>query len=383
MGLRHLSHAELTEYADGETDPKRLAPVEARLGRCHRCARSLALIREAARLVSALPIATAPAGLRARSADAFLEQAGAPISCDQAAPLMQEHLDGCLSPAGALLLSRHVQSCPPCSVELDALASTSRLLRSLPSPESPAWVRASVREAATRVPRRAPFALQWKPALAVACAVTVLGAMLLLRPVATPVPQPTVAESGEERSDVVSGSLEVAFRGAASDESEPEPAALGATAGDDEAVGGEEEPTPAAEHRTPAPVARTVAHMVKGPAPALVAPEAPAPEVAMPSGLMALRVVARSAAYDVEVQRAMELAAVQFATLHSEALSEATPGRLSPLGEPGSEAGEGGEGEATLDPGVGDSVEEGTTPQPTSGAGPAPEGANLMIAPLV
>ncbi len=383
MGLRHLSHARLIEYADGETDPKWLPPVEVHLGRCHRCARSLALIREAARLVSALPTATAPAGLRARSADAFLAQAGPPISCDQAAPLMQEHLDGCLSPAGALLLSRHVQSCAPCRVEIGALASTSRLLRSLPSAESPARVRASVREAARRAPRRAPFALQWKPALAAACAVAALGAMLLLRPVVKPLAQPTVAESRDASSDVVPGSLEVAFGGGVADESEPEPTAPGAAVSGGEAVAGEQEPSPAAEYRSPAPVARTVAHMVKGPVPALVIPEVPAPETSMPSGLRALRVVARSAAYDVEVQRAMELAAVQFATLHSEALSEATPGRLSPPGEPGSEGGQGTESETTLDSGAGDSAEEGTTPQPGSGAGPAPEGASLMTAPLV
>ena len=104
----------------------------------------------------------------------------------------------------------------------------------------------------------------------------------------------------------------------------------------------------------------------------------------MPSGLRALRVVAGSATYDAEVQRAMELAEAQYATLHSEALSEARLAQL-PAGLPDVARDEAGpmEGEDALQPSEPELLEEGAAPQPIPPSRPSREGATLIGMPLV
>jgi hypothetical protein len=104
----------------------------------------------------------------------------------------------------------------------------------------------------------------------------------------------------------------------------------------------------------------------------------------MPSALRALRVVASSATYDVEVQRAMELAEDQYATLHSEALFEAGLARLPaamPEGGPGDT--DMTEGEDPLYPLAPEAAEESAPPQPKHHSGPSREGAALLSVPLV
>jgi hypothetical protein len=104
----------------------------------------------------------------------------------------------------------------------------------------------------------------------------------------------------------------------------------------------------------------------------------------MPTGLRALRVVARTATYDVGVQRAMELAGEQYATLHSEALSEFTLARIPDgISEAGREEAETAEDEDMLSPGESESPEEDTGPHPNPATGTSREGASLIIAPLV
>jgi anti-sigma factor RsiW len=210
MGLRHLSDAELTEWAEGEAGATRLPAIEAHLLACQRCSLAVQRIREAAELVERLSAETAPVGLRARAAASYLAEAQAPIACEEAAPLLQEHIDRCLSPGAALMLGPHLDSCRQCRAELATLEATTRALRELPTVESPARVRESILEAQRPAAGSAPFVLRWKPALAAACAVLVVIAIAAVRPASRPVPQPEVVLSAEQPSAGAPSRVEVA-----------------------------------------------------------------------------------------------------------------------------------------------------------------------------
>jgi hypothetical protein len=278
------------------------------------------------------------------------------------------------------MLKHHLGSCSTCRAEIAALTATTQALRELPAIESPARVSESVLEAQRRIVGPAPFALKWKPALAAACAVLVVIGIAVVRPLNRPVLQPEVTLSAEEPPVAASGRLEVARAGEDSAGIVAEPS-LSPAAVDPVEVGAPQD-VPVAP-RTASPV-HTVAPVSKGPAPARVAAETAAPEVAMPSGLRALRVVAGSATYDAEVQRAMELAAAPYATLHSEALSEARLALL-PAGLPDAARDEAGpmEGEDALRRSEPESLEEEAAPQPTPPSRPSREGATLIGMPLV
>jgi hypothetical protein len=263
------------------------------------------------------------------------------------------------------------------------LRATTRALRELPAIESPARVGESVLEAQRRMAGPAPFAFRWKPALAAACAVLVVIGIAVVRPLNRPVQQPEVTLSADEEPPVAAlGRLEVARADEDSAGIAAEPSLSPAAVGPVEVSALQDVPVPVAA-RTAPPV-HTVAPVIKGPAPARVAAETAAPEVAMPSGLRALRVVAGSATYDAEVQRAMELTEAQYATLHSEALSEARLARL-PAGLPDLARDEAGpmEGEDALQPSEPELLEEGAAPQPTPPSRPSREGATLIGMPLV
>lgn len=382
MRTRHLSDAQITECAEGEADATRRPAVETHLGCCQRCALAVRRARDAAELVGRLPAMAAPASLRARTADAFLAEARRPISCGEAAPLLQEHIDGCLSPGAALMLKHHLGFCSTCRAEIAALTATTQALRELPAIESPARVSESVLEAQRRIAGPAPFTFKWKPALAAACAVLVVIGIAVVRPLNRPMLQPEVTLSAEAPPAAAPGRLEVARASEDSAGIAVEPSLSPAAVDPVEVSAPQDVPAPVALRMTP--TIHTVAPVSKGPAPARVAPETAAPEVTMPSGLRALRVVAGSATYDAEVQRAMELAEAQYTTLHSEALSEARLAQL-PAGLPDVARDEAGpvEGEDASQPSEPELLEEGAAPQPTPPSRPSREGATLIGMPLV
>ncbi len=383
MGSRHLSEVELVEYCDGETDPRRLGRASEHVQTCEVCSRAVARVREAAVALGRLSSVEAPADLRTRAAQAFLAPSVALISCGEATPLLHEHLDGCLSPAASVSLQHHLDSCAKCSAELAVLASAGRLVRALPEVDSPARVRESV---FARRPRRAsqiPVALRWSPALAAAAAMLAFGLLSLLRQSPQPESRPVVARAPAARDTASPTPLDIARDIGGLARGEP--------AAEEAAVEVAEEVAPeAAERPRPQPVSaaetvvRPVSHMAKGPAPARVTLEVSPPEVVMPAGLQALRVVASIASHDTDVKRAMELAGERFAVLNSEALSEATLAGF-PLPSPGTGSEEGGVGvEGPAPSPSGPAATEKTGPAaPESSPAPGREGASILLAPLV
>jgi hypothetical protein len=132
------------------------------------------------------------------------------------------------------------------------------------------------------------------------------------------------------------------------------------------------------------PAIHPVDRAPKGPVPARVTPEVNPPGVVMPAALGALRVVARGAARDADVQRAMELAGERFAVLNCEALSEGTLVRMSSAGpEPASEErGTIRDLPSTGSSGPARTGETGGVP-PASSSAPAREGASVLSNPFV
>ncbi|HUU53476.1 MAG TPA: anti-sigma factor [Armatimonadota bacterium] len=382
MGLRHVSEVELTEYADGELDPTRLGAVTEHVSRCPLCARSLADIREAATAAGGLSYVAAPADLRARAAKALLAGPAGSISCKLATPRLHEYLDGCLSPAAAVPLKHHLDSCLRCRAELAVFASASRLVRALPDVDSPACIRESVLAEQRRRSRRTPAVLGWRPALAAAAAMVALGALAFLRHSPQPEVRPLVARAPAAAEMSSPGPVDVA---SLSPKAAPPDSAQEVVVGGPEEVvvqAGETAELEAAPRAVPA--IRPVDHALKGPVPARVTPEVNPPEVALPAALGALRVVARNAADDGDVQRAMELAGERFAVLHSEALSEATLVRMSVAGPEAVREERGiSHGAPPPSPGGVETREEtGGGPSKPSSA-PAREGAGILPNPFV
>lgn len=97
--------------------------------------------------------------------------------CEWCASLLEAFFDGELSdPAEAARVNRHLQDCPSCRADLDALESLSRGLRALPVSAAPDALRESVRSrllpSGGRFPRQEAFVrVMNHPALALATAV--------------------------------------------------------------------------------------------------------------------------------------------------------------------------------------------------------------------
>lgn len=384
MQARHLSEIELTELSDGEMDPTRLRAATEHVSQCPACARALADLREAALAVGALKDVMGPADLRTRVAKALIAAPAHRLSCEEAAPLLQEYIDGCLSPAAAVPLQHHLDACPTCRAELAVFTSATRLVRALPEVASPARVREAVAAEQRRRTRRVPAFLGWRPALAAAAALIAVGGLALLRHSPQAELSPTVAQAPAAPQMPVSDSLDVASLSQQPDAVEG--------AGDviaEEPAEAAAEPAAAAV-RDVAPVApravsviHTVANAPKGPAPAHVAPAVVPSGAALPAALGALRVVARSAARDVDVQREMELVGERFAVLNCEALSEATLVGIPGFGpEPASEDNGTIRTPPSLERSVPDGVGDAGAASPASRT-PAREGASLLPCPFV
>jgi len=386
MQARHLSEIELTELADGEMHPARLGAAVEHVSQCPACAHALAAIQEATLAVGGLKQVAGPADLRTRVAKGLIAAPADRLSCEEAAPLLHEYIDGCLSPAAAVPLQHHLDACPTCRAELAAFASASRLVRLLPEAASPARVREAVAAEQRRRARGKPVLVGWRPALAAAAALIAVGGLALLRHSPQAELSPTVAQSPAIAQMPPSDSLDVASL--SQETAAPEGAR--SVVAEDPAEAPAEPAPPAAEEVTPvAPRAVPVIHTVdidsapKGPAPAHVAPAVVPSGVALPAALGALRVVARSAARDVEVQREMELAGERFAVLNCEALSEATLVGMSGFGpEPASEDNGTIRTLPSLGPSAPDGMGEAGAASPASST-PAREGASLLPCPFV
>jgi len=382
MERKHLSEIELTEFADGEMDPARLGAATQHVSRCPACARALADVREAAIAVGGLADIAGPADLRMHVAKALVAGPADRLSCKEATPLLHEYLDGCLSPAAAVPLKDHLDSCATCGAELAVFTSASRLVRALPHVDSPARVRESVAAEQRRRGRRAPVLLGWRPALAAAAALIAVGGLMFARHSSQPEVRPMVARAPVASEMSVSGSVDVAAL--TPEPAQPGPAHEAGVEGPAEAAGEAIELTEMEVAPRSIPAIHPVDRAPKGPAPARVTPEVNPPGVVLPAALGALRVAARSAARDVEVQRAMEMAGERFAVLNCEALSEATLGRMSSAGpEPASEE----RGAIRGLPSPSSSGPEGTgetgrVPSASSSA-PVREGASVLSNPLV
>ena len=379
MGLLHPSETDLIDYIDGEMSPRRTLAVKEHVGRCRGCALSLARVREAASAAAAVSYVPVPQGLRHRVAAAV--RAKAPqITCREAAPLLHEALDRRLAPLASLPLQHHLDSCPKCRTELAALAAAARLVRELPQVEAPAGVRQRVAVAVRGRSRRAPVVLQWRPALATASVVLVIGILALVRP--APKPESTVIARGP----AVTASPQPAPVEIASTQPEvaaPERAASPVVSPPLESA---EEPASAADltvrpstSTRPSMVVRAVRLEPKGPAPAQTTPEGSSPKTAMPGAFTALRVVAKSASYETEVHRAMEMAGDRFATLRSETVSEAT---LASLPGPPLE-GLTDNVHSDMSPVGHGATEDVGSPRPSSSSAPRREGASLLWGPFV
>jgi len=382
MELKHLSEIELTEFADGEMDPTRLGAATEHVSRCPACARALAHVREASMAVGGLADIAGPADLRMHVAKALVAGPADRLSCKEATPLLHEYLDGCLSPAAAVPLKDHLDSCATCCAELAVFTSASRLVRALPHVDSPARVRESVASEQRRRTRRAPVLLGWRPALAAAAALIAVGGLMLARHSSQPEVRPMVARAPVAPEMSVSGAVDIASL--TPEAAQPGPAHEVLVEGPAEAVGEAIETTETEAAPRAMPAIHPVDRSPKGPAPARVTPEVNEPGVVLPAALGALRVAARSAARDVEVQRAMELAGERFAVLNCEALSEATLGRMSSAGpEPASEE----RGAIRVLPSPSSSGPEGTGETggvpPASSSAPVREGASVLSHPLV
>ena len=382
MELKHLSEIELTEFADGEMDSTRLGAATEHVSRCPACARALADVREAAMAVGGLADIAGPADLRMHVAKALVAGPADRLSCKETTPLLHEYLDGCLSPAAAVPLKDHLDFCATCRAELTVFTLASRLVRALPHVDSPARVRESVAAEQRRRARGAPVLLGWRPALAAAAALIAVGGLMLVRHSPQREARQMVARAPVAPEMPLPGSVDVASL-------TPETAPLDTARetvleGPAEAAVEAIETTEIEAAPRPMPAIHAVDRAPKGPVPARVTPEVDSSGVVMPAALGALRVVARSAARDADVQRAMELAGERFAVLNCEALSEGTLVRMSSAGpEPASEE----RGTIRDLPSTGSSGPERTGETggvpPASSSAPAREGASVLSNPFV
>jgi anti-sigma factor RsiW len=274
MRRRHLSEAELTEYVDGELHPRRAADAEAHIRHCESCAALAAGLRSAAAAAGSLRSVAVPGDLRARVARRLAQDLAAQITCRQAAPLIHQHLDGCLSPKAELELQGHLRSCARCRADLAALASAARLVRSLPALEAPARVREVVSAAQRLRTLRFPRIARWRPALAAAIAAAAVGVLVLLRPVGDQAPPSGPIRMAEPEAVSAPAATEVASLTDTAAEGQPG----GTPEQPVEPTTPEAGPTRRAEKPMPRPpVPMTVVCAAKGPAPARTTPQSPEP----------------------------------------------------------------------------------------------------------
>ncbi|MFB3882119.1 MAG: hypothetical protein ACE149_12700 [Armatimonadota bacterium] len=327
----HLSEVELTEYADGELAADLLGAAESHLDGCRACAAAVAKMRQSASLVARVRDCAAPSAIR-RRAVAVLSDSVLSISCKRALFMMHEMIDHRLSLLSSVPLQLHLRECKRCEEELAALSSAARAVRALPSIETPAKVRDQVLAAYRQQTRRAGSAPRWRPAVAAAFAVLVMGAASLLRPQVAPDHSAVTAPilSGTVKTSPAPVDVAAAPAPPATDVERPAPA--------------EHQPEAADIASRPAPPRRIAARpalpVAKGPAPEITARMvAGAPQLRLPSALRALRTVAQCASSDWDVQLAMERAGERFQTLDSEAVAQRRVAALPATSTEGADAG--------------------------------------------
>ncbi|MFB3882164.1 MAG: zf-HC2 domain-containing protein [Armatimonadota bacterium] len=375
MSRGHLSEVELTEYADGELAGQHLGGAEAHLQSCPLCSALLSRVRQSAVAVGSIASRAVPAEVRGR-ARSVLGDASLSISCREAKAMIQERLDRRLSLFAAVPLEVHLSRCQACRSELAALSRATRAVRAVATVQSPGQVRERVLAARRAETRRAIGAPRWRPAVAVAFAALAVGAVTLLRPRAADVTGRPVAPAVQARAGLPPRAVDVAA-------AVPVPSVEEARA---------EATVEAAQPAAIAPVTlrqdrfsrHTVSLPAKGPAPGIAAPSGGSPGVVLPAALRALRAVAQSASPDWEAQRAMESAGERFATLNSEAASQAMLAAL-PITPESSPGGAGEAARDTLPSGAGDAgrAQDNSGGQSNQPSAPVREGASLDVGPFV
>ncbi len=377
MGFLHPSEPELVDYAEGNLTPGRMLAIKEHLGRCPSCAVSLARMREAASATSALQQVGVPEALHEKIS--AVVRAEAPrITCRDAAPMLHELLDRRLSLLALAPLQLHLDACSKCRTELATLTAAMRLVRAMPEVTVPASVRQRVNAAIRTNHKRRPVFV-WRPALAAAGVMLVLGAFALLKP-SSPTETRIAARESAIKASPQPALLEVA---ATKPEATPAEATLpnevGQEARPEAALMNESKSTASlALPARPTMVVHSAIIGPKGPIPARTVPDRPAAQVVMPAAFAALKSVAKSASSKTEVQRAMEMAGERFATLRSEAVLEATMASLPvPSLEGLTELGGSSGAESR------DAIEDKGSPQPNESSTPRREGASLLAGPFV
>jgi len=327
--VRHLSPAELTEYADTGIAGSRRA--EAHLRSCRACAQALEQARASTRVLLALPPVSGPYDLRQRIVARLDCQPLPQLACREALALIHESLDARLSPLVAGFLRLHLDICPECRLEFATLTEATRAVRSLAPVLAPLGVREAAR-ARRVVP--APWSVRLRPAFASA-AVAAVALFLALRsspqqvapprrldtrpPGVAAVPSPSVppevSEPEEQQPDLAQLAQAVVMPLAAP--------RLG---------------LPESSHAATRPI-RHLTLIAAGPSPEPVAIAArpPSGREVGPAALRALRSIARAATTDSDSHVSLAMAGERFATLDSEARAAAFPSTsadLLPAGEP-------------------------------------------------
>ena len=329
MLVRHLSPAELTEYADGEIAGSRRA--EAHLRSCRACAQALEQARASACVLLALPPVSVPYDLRQRLVARLDCQPVPQLACRGALTLIHESLDARLSLLAAGFLRLHLDTCPECRLELATLTEAIRAVRSLEPVLAPLGVREAAR--ARRAPAPAPWGVRLRPAFASAAVAAAL--FLALRSTPPQVPSPRHLDT---RPSVVAAV--------------PSPSAQPEVSGPEEQQANAVQPTqpvvrplaaprlglPESSHAASRPI-RHLTLIAAGPSPEPVAIAARPPLVREPgpTALRALRSIARAAPTDLDSHVSLAMAGERLATLDSEARAAAFPSTsadLLPAGEP-------------------------------------------------
>jgi len=320
MSRRHLTEIELVEYADGEMVLAGMDRAEEHLRQCDTCAAALATSRRAVAAVKRLSLQPTPVDLRSRVRAKLAAELEAALSCRQAAPLLHEHIDRCISPILGLRLQRHLESCSACRQELARLEAATHLVRTLTPVAAPARVRERVAAAARGRVRRSGWELRLRPALAIAGTAAVATLALLMRPALQPDREPSASlvaalphapAAPAEREAVTPPPVAVA-QAEVNTEAPTEMVAASASA----------EPTPTRRMRlaianrgsSPRAISASVQQRPNQTVPMVVAVSA----IPTPAAMQALRTVATSVEYDKDARRAMDEAAASYAVLHSE-----------------------------------------------------------------
>lgn len=346
MLVRHLSGAELTEYADGALTGTRRRRAQEHLGRCERCARALEATWQVVGEVRAAPEADAPYDLRARIAARVAAERPRPVSCRAAREFIQHDLDGALPPLSVGLLRLHLDNCQACAEQQRTLAATTRLVRSLPPVPAPAgiWEKAM---AGHRARPSLSWGLRLRPVLA-AAAVAAGAAVFGWHSLPQPGRPPAAAPEGR----VVSPRPVAAARSPIA----PEPAVTQPAAAPVAVAraGAGTSPPPAASApsrpRRPATVRRVVARNVEPPPAARAIAIASArtegaakaePAVAPPrtsQGLRALAMMAKAVSSESEGRVSLARQLEPWEVFGDETISEVPLTAVVPPGAPGADA---------------------------------------------